>query len=155
LHVRSIVKHPAELNPPVNPISIRHRSAAWLAVLAWAGGIFWLSSRSGSEIAEMNIFDVWDKAAHFSAFLAGAIALAVALRWSTAWSWTRIAIFTGIVISLYGASDEYHQLFTPRRSGADIGDWVADTLGAAVGALVTTFIHARLERTHRPAPTRA
>jgi VanZ family protein len=155
LHGRSIVKHPAQLNPLVNPISTPLKTAAWLAVASWAAGIFWLSARTGPEIAEMNIFDVWDKAAHFSAFLAGAVALAVALRWSTAWTWTRIAIFTGIAISLYGASDEYHQLFTPRRSGADIGDWLADTLGAAAGALVTTLIHARLQRTHRPAPTRA
>ena len=139
----------------MNPISIWLKSAAWLAVAAWAGGIFWLSSRTGSEINEMNIFDVWDKAAHFSAFLAGAVALGIALRWSTAWTWTRIAIFAALAISLYGASDEYHQLFTPHRSGADVGDWLADTLGAATGALITAFIYARLEKTHRPTPGRA
>lgn len=139
----------------MNPISTSLKTAAWLAVAAWAAGIFWLSARTGPEIAEMNIFDVWDKAAHFSAFLVGAVALAIALRWSTSWTWPRIAIFAAVAISLYGASDEYHQLFTPRRSGADVGDWLADTLGAVAGALITALIYARFEKTHRPAPGRA
>jgi VanZ family protein len=35
--------------------------------------------------------------------------------------------------SLYGATDEFHQSFVPGRS-ADVLDWLADTLGAALGA---------------------
>jgi VanZ family protein len=155
LHVRNIVKHPLQLNPIVNSNSTWLKFTAWLAVSAWAGAIFWLSSRTGSEIETLNIFDVWDKAAHFTAFFAGAVALVIALRWSTKWTWTRIAIFTVIAISLYGASDEYHQLYTPHRSGADIGDWLADSLGAAAGTLLTVFIHARSTRPHRPTPARA
>jgi VanZ family protein len=136
----------------VHPLSTRLKSAAWLAVTVWAGAIFWLSSRTGQEIAELNIFDVWDKAAHFTAFCTGAVVLAVALRRSTDWTWTRIAFFTAVAISLYGASDEYHQLYTPHRSGADVGDWLADTLGGAAGALAVTFTYARLTQTHRPTP---
>jgi len=37
--------------------------------------------------------------------------------------------------SLYGASDEYHQAFVPNRNPA-VSDWVADSLGALVGASI-------------------
>jgi VanZ family protein len=40
--------------------------------------------------------------------------------------------------SAFGASDEFHQAFVPGRT-ADVADWMADTLGAAIGALVATF----------------
>jgi VanZ family protein len=35
--------------------------------------------------------------------------------------------------SVYGASDEWHQLYTPLRS-ADVRDWLADTIGGMAGA---------------------
>jgi VanZ family protein len=38
--------------------------------------------------------------------------------------------------SLYGITDELHQYFIPGRF-PDPSDWVADTLGAAAGALIT------------------
>ena len=138
----------------MNPIPTWLKSAAWLAVAVWGATIYWLSSRTGPEIEELNVFEIWDKAAHFSAFLVGGGTLAVALRWSTAWPSARLAIFAAIAISLFGASDEYHQLFTVNRSGADVFDWLADTLGGIAGSFITTFIHARLERTHRAAPAR-
>lgn len=44
------------------------------------------------------------------------------------------AVLAAIVISsLYGVSDEYHQLFVPGRS-FDILDMVADIIGSIVGA---------------------
>ena len=128
------------------------RIASWPAVTGWALGIFVLSSISGQEIAKMNIFNLWDKAAHFGAFAVGAVLLALALRWNCAWPWPRIVCVSIAAISLYGATDEWHQLYTPHRSGADVGDWTADTLGAIAGAAVTAFIHARHQLKHRPAP---
>ena len=43
----------------------------------------------------------------------------------------RSYIFLG---SLYGLADELHQYFVPNRY-ADPVDWVADTLGSAIGAI--------------------
>jgi VanZ family protein len=40
-----------------------------------------------------------------------------------------------IVASGFGAVDEWHQQYIPGRS-TELADWQADTLGAAVGALV-------------------
>ena len=79
--------------------------------------------------------------------------LALALCWSTAWPWKRVIIFTAVAISVFGALDEFHQLFTPHRSGADPFDWTADTLGALTGALLTVLVYARYLRTPLLAPT--
>ena len=100
----------------------------------------------------MNAFDVSDKVAHFVAYAIGAVLLALALRWNTEWSWPRIVCSTIAAISLYGVTDEWHQLYTPHRSGADIGDWTADTLGGIAGAAAAAFSHARYSLKNRPAP---
>ncbi len=133
----------------------------WLRVLAcwgvgiWVTTITVLSSMTPSQLLEIAPFELWDKAEHFLAFGAGAVNLALALCWSTAWPWKRVVVFTIIAISIFGAVDEIHQLFTPNRSGADPYDWTADTLGALTGALLTALVYARYFCAPRPAPTRA
>lgn len=106
---------------------------AWLAVALWAGAIFYLSSLTGREIERIAPFDFWDKAMHFSAYAVGGVLLGAALRWSfPAWSWKKIIVTGALSLSLYGVSDEIHQMFTPFRS-ADVSDWIADTLGGFCG----------------------
>ena len=119
-------------------------------MLVWAGTIHWFSSRTGPEIEEMNIFELSDKVAHFCAFFAGAPALVCALRWSFAWPWKRIVFAAALSLALYGAADEYHQTFTPNRTGADVFDWLGDALGGLAGVFVTRFIYARLDRSKDP-----
>lgn len=43
-------------------------------------------------------------------------------------------LFTILFASLYGAVDEFHQLFIPGRS-CDFLDWVADFIGVIIGSL--------------------
>lgn len=133
----------------------RFSTAGWCAVTLWAATIFYLSSLTGREIARMVPFDFWDKLAHFLAFAAGGFLVAAALRWAVAWPWKKIAIFAIVGVSLYGITDEIHQLFTPFRSGGDFGDWLADTLGGVAGVMLFRFLHARFQKTRRPAPTGA
>jgi VanZ family protein len=156
LHEGSIVKHPAELNvsPPVNRPPLCLRIAAWAAVLVWTGTIFWLSSRTGSEIEELNKFEISDKVAHFVAFFAGAIPAFFAFQWSFPISAARTTALTIAYMAIYGALDETHQLFTLNRSGADKYDWAADALGGTAGALVTSFLYARFARSTVKAPAR-
>jgi VanZ family protein len=127
---------------------------SWFAVTAWALTILVLSSMSGERIEEINVLHLWDKAAHFAAFAVGGGLLALALRWNTEWDWRRIVLVSIVAVSLFGASDEWHQLYTPKRSGADVRDWFADTLGAIAGAVVTSRIYAQYQRKNRPAPAR-
>ena len=131
------------------------RVLAWWGVGIWAAAITMLSSMTPPQLYEIAPFEMWDKAEHFIAFGAGAVNLALALCWSTAWPWKRVIVFTVIAISVFGAVDEIHQLFTPNRSGADPYDWTADTLGALTGALLTALIYARYFSTPRQAPARA
>ena len=119
---------------------------AWLTSLAWAGTIYWFSSRTGPQIEEINVFELSDKVAHFIAFVAGGPPLVCALRWSTNWEWRRIAVVTVCILACYGAADEYHQTFTVNRTGADFWDGLADALGGLAGTFASIYAYARLER---------
>ncbi len=48
-------------------------------------------------------------------------------------------LFSILFTSLYGASDEFHQLFVLNRS-CDIYDWQADILGAVLGTIVISIV---------------
>jgi len=51
--------------------------------------------------------------------------------------------------SLYGISDEWHQSFVPGRD-ADPFDWLADSIGGAIGATIASHRH---HRTADPSPS--
>ena len=146
---------PVESRTPSEPVNNRYPiwliRASWLAVILWASAIFFLSSLSGPDVEKIGIH-LWDKAAHFIAFFSGAVALTCALRFSTDWTWLRIGLVGALAVAAYGATDEYHQLSTPHRSGGDLMDWLADALGGTLGAAFTILIYARFQRSHRPAP---
>ncbi|TVR45219.1 MAG: VanZ family protein [Puniceicoccaceae bacterium] len=54
-----------------------------------------------------------------------------------------------VLTSLFGAFDEWHQSFIPGRS-AEVADWIADTLGAAVAILAYRFWPAYRTLLERP-----
>lgn len=82
-----------------------------------------------------------DKLAHFIYFLGGGAAMAAfaGLKWG---EMSRKYIFLGVLLicCVIGRLDEYHQSFTPGRTGNDTGDWVADTLGGGAGGWLTAFL---------------
>jgi VanZ family protein len=47
--------------------------------------------------------------------------------------------FAMLLASLYGASDEWHQRYVPERT-FEITDWMADTVGAAAGAVAYSLV---------------
>src|SRR5687768_9994653 len=104
-----------------------HDGRAWLRSGMWAAAlaalIFCASSRS--RVADPGITSIDDKFTHFAVY--GLLATLVC-RLRPGW---RAAIGSFILVAAYGASDEWHQSFVPGRSG-EVGDWIADTLGAAV-----------------------
>jgi VanZ family protein len=120
------------------------RLFSWIAVVAWGATIIWLSSLSGDQLEKLH-FNVYDKAAHFCAFAVGSILLVTAFSLSTRWPLSRIIFVTIVCIALFGATDEWHQLSTPKRSGADLYDWIADVIGAIAGAFTALFIHVRYQ----------
>ena len=110
-------------------------------IITW---VFWLiilcvlSSLPQSKV-HLPPFPNSDKMAHFFYFAVGAGILTAFLRVLGLPAW-RTFLFTLLAMAFVGAADEFHQLYTPGRSGADIGDWTADVSGAFLGILLTLFI---------------
>jgi UDP-2,3-diacylglucosamine pyrophosphatase LpxH len=77
-----------------------------------------------------------DKLAHASVFGGLALALDLTLRLNLPGLplyRRHLLVFT--LVSAFGATDEWHQLFVPGRS-CELLDWVADTVGGALALLV-------------------
>ena len=92
----------------------------------WAGiiaGLIVLAS-GRSEVAAPDVVNI-DKLGHFMVF--GLLATLVARNgFVPGYAWLAV-----LIVSAFGASDEWHQSFTPGRS-VEVADWVADTLGATL-----------------------
>ena len=114
----------------------------WVPVVLYAGTIFYLSAQSHPEddLPSFLFEDVSDKVLHAVEY-AGLGGLCYrAFRWGVSGQVASHALLFAIVTaSLYGITDEMHQLFVPfRESGWQ--DWLADTIGAVIGATSWRFI---------------
>ena len=119
------------------------------ALLCWAAGILWLSSLTPGELPD-QAFLLWDKLSHALAYTVGGWLAASALRVS----WPdvpvrRILLAAVVLIAAFGALDEAVQTFTPGRTGGDVGDWLADVVGAITGTLLSLPTHRRICRSRR------
>jgi VanZ family protein len=108
--------------------------------LIWAGVIVTATSIPSSQLQLPAQAASLDKLVHFGLYSVFAWLLArhgfgVAGRW---WA-TALAV---IVASAFGVVDEWHQQYIPGRS-TEYADWVADTAGAAVGALSYALFNRR------------
>jgi len=103
----------------------------WLPAALFMGVIFYSSSLPDPAPALTRV--ILDKILHMSGYALLGILYCVALR-GEGLNLTRTIIVAIFLASLYGASDEWHQSFTPRRT-ADVKDWFADTAGGAAGAI--------------------
>ncbi len=119
----------------------------WLAgFLLWFGVLWALSSFRipGEGVPPIPHLD---KVAHFGYFFGGSGLISAWLYRTNPEhpKWQNIIGIAVLVIAIIGALDEYHQSFTPGRSGNDFWDWTADVLGALAGALVFKAIHHRVK----------
>ena len=119
-------------------VSGSDRTVRWLLVAGWMLVIFGLSSMPGSAIPG-SVGD-YSLVAHFVeyAVLAGLLTCAIGPRRR----WARFALLVLLACSLYGASDEFHQSFTPGRT-PDPVDWATDTVGAAAGIAAILIVRRR------------
>ena len=109
----------------------------WLAPVLYLAAIFVISSQPQPFIAPPNIWGS-DKVAHFAAY-AGLGALLCRAYLGSGLTWAAAFWLAVLTASLYGASDEWHQSLVPNRS-ADAADWLADSLGATVGAILFVLV---------------
>jgi VanZ family protein len=102
----------------------------WLPVVLYMAVIFWLSSMTSPPGPEGWLSD---KAQHALAY--GGLAV-VTLRATSGGRWWAATpgafVLAWVIATAYGATDEFHQTFTPGRS-SDVLDLRADALGAAAG----------------------
>lgn len=123
------------------PSGPKRARALWGALLVWAGVVLWLSSLSPTELPEAA-FMFWDKVNHFAMFSIGGWLATAALRASKPKMTTTKAVLLGVlIISVFGIFDEMLQTVTPGRSGGDVYDWLADTLGGLTGGLLALSAH--------------
>ena len=111
----------------------------WLGpALGYAALIFFLSSLSNPFPFKPTGLLTLDKLLHFVEYAAfGGL-----LAWGLARAGLAVssaAVWAAVLGSAYGLTDEVHQAFVPNRS-ADPRDWVADSVGTLVGAVVMVVI---------------
>ena len=108
----------------------------WGPVAGYAGLIFYLSAQSHpDEDLPSLLGSVNDKVLHAMEY-AGLGGLCYrAFRWGVDGPVAARALFFAILTaSLYGLTDEVHQLFVPLRESS-WQDWLADVTGSTLGAL--------------------
>ena len=122
--------------------SVLRRVSLWLPPLVYMAAIFHFSSES--EPLPALTEHVWDKLLHTIEYTGLAVLLFRALDGEALGRWWS-AVLTVMIVSAYGASDEWHQVFVPMRS-ADVNDWLTDTLAGAIGA-AACVVFQRADRT--------
>lgn len=124
----------------------------WLSfVILWALTLYMLSSLPAVPHVDGPEIPHFDKVIHFGYFMVGSFLFTTYLLLKHGLgAHAIIRIATPIVLFAFiGALDEYHQTFTPGRSGNDPFDWLADLLGATAGTFLANLIHPLLLKISR------
>jgi VanZ family protein len=130
----------------------------WYAgFLAWAVALYVLSSmpkvlpEGGPEIPNL------DKIVHFGYFMGGAFILAtgILLRKGVGTHPLLRIFLPALLFAAIGMLDEFHQTFTPGRSGNDAFDWLADILGSFTGILIANRFHPLVLKFSQPVPEKS
>ena len=114
----------------------------WTPVTLYAGTIFFLSAQSHPEeqLPSFLLEGVSDKVLHAVEYGILSLLCYRAFRWAAGPAVARQAVVLAIVTaSVYGLTDELHQLFVPFRESS-WQDWLADTIGAVIGAMSWRFL---------------
>ena len=107
--------------------SVSRRHYVWPVLFAVM--IFYASSRS--RTVDIHAVPQSDKLVHFAVYgLLGTLVCRVGRGW-------RAAAVSLLIVSAFGASDEWHQSYVPGRY-SDAADWLADTTGAALAIWLYT-----------------
>jgi VanZ family protein len=87
----------------------------------------------------------FDKVQHLLAYAVFAVAAGL---WISLKQWKKTPfkcmVWIVIIVAAYGISDEVHQSFVPGRD-CNVWDWVADTIGAILGAGLVMLSAQKLE----------
>lgn len=111
----------------------------WGPPIVYMGLIFHFSSQS-EPLPEVTTI-VWDKLLHLVEYGVLAVLFYRAFT-GEGINWLAAALLALVATSVYGASDEWHQMSVPLRT-SDLSDWIADTTGAALAIVAYAAIARR------------
>ncbi|MGH8046907.1 MAG: VanZ family protein [Chthoniobacterales bacterium] len=114
----------------------------WLTFAVWCITLFILSSIPNYRFPQPP-FSWADKAVHTLIFATGAFLLGCAAKRTFHFASWKGAVLIFVTMVLIGVGDEFHQTFTPGRSGNDRGDLLADALGALLGLGCAALLHGK------------
>lgn len=120
------------MTPPVKILAIKY----WILPVIWAGLIFFMSSRQGVDLPS---FQYADKLVHLCIYTVFSFLVMRALVEGHSFDVYSAVILTLVIGTLYGLSDEIHQIFVPTRS-AEVGDLLSDAFGSFIGALIYGYV---------------
>jgi TRAP-type uncharacterized transport system fused permease subunit len=118
---------------------LAERCARVLVLVAWMALITYWSGQGNLPIDQPNVISALHGLQHRFAHLVAFGTVALLARWAfdglpgSAW----LAI---LLTSFFGATDEWHQTFTPGRRPA-IDDWAFDTASAALAVYLWSRMH--------------
>jgi VanZ family protein len=114
----------------------------WVPPIAWAAIILILTSITGADLPRLPFADA-DKVAHGALYgVLGLLSLRASWRPGRV-GWSLVVVLASV--ALMSALDEWHQQFISGRS-VELLDWLADCLGATVGAVAASAMARREER---------
>ena len=114
----------------------------WMPLVLYTGAIFYFSAQSHPEdqLPSFVFEEASDKVLHLVAYGILSLLCYRAFRWAAGPAVARQAFVLAILTaSFYGITDEVHQAFVPFRESS-WEDWLADTIGAVIGALSWRFL---------------
>jgi len=110
--------------------------------------IYWLilliaTSLPGNELPNLHVSD---KIEHFAAYFILALLFSLALLLQSKYEWLkrRANFWAIVIITIYAALDELHQLIIPGRS-CDFRDWITDFMATCFGVLVMNMLLSRIK----------
>lgn len=109
-------------------------SRRWWPPVAWLGAILTATSLPNSVIPDVG-FRFADKGLHFTMYGGLGLLLARAMHNPPRTTRLRVVAAAFLFVVALGALDEWHQTYIRGRS-PEMADWVADSSGGLVGALI-------------------
>lgn len=115
--------------------------------------VYWIMLFIATTVPVSNLpsVAVSDKLKHFGAFLGLSVLLSLTLIYQNKIllfkKYFMIAAF--IISSIYGLLDEIHQSFVPGRN-SEFLDWFADSVGAAVGVIIISYLTKKFNYLPKP-----
>jgi len=110
------------------------RAARLIALLSWMVLITYWSGQGTLPIDQPNVANVFHGLQHRIAHLIAFGLLGLLARWAFD-GLPRASLLAVLLVSVFGATDEWHQSFTPGRRAA-IDDWAVDTASAALALYI-------------------